>query len=95
MKLWAFIVTTALAAFVPAIAQAADTDSLTQTLGEITVTAIKLGNDKTTPASITTLSQRDVQRNNITDMKHAAPLMPNFFLPDYGSRMTSTIYVRG
>ncbi len=28
-------------------------------------------------------------------MKDASELVPNFFMPDYGSRMTASIYVRG
>ena len=31
----------------------------------------------------------------MTSVKTAADLVPNLFIPDYGSRMTSTVYVRG
>ncbi len=67
----------------------------TVTLGEVSVTAIKQGADIDLTTSSTVLGKRDVERNGIVTVRGASDLVPNFFLPDYGSRMTSTIYVRG
>lgn len=36
-----------------------------------------------------------MEANKIEDMKTLANLTPNLFIPDYGSKMTSSIYVRG
>ena len=36
-----------------------------------------------------------VERNGIMTARQISDFAPNFFIPDYGSRMTSTIYVRG
>ena len=41
------------------------------------------------------LGKRDVEMGGIVTVRGVSDLVPNFFLPDYGSRMTSTIYVRG
>ena len=67
----------------------------TLTLGEVSVTAIKQGADIDLTTSSTVLGKRDVERNGIVTVRGVSDLVPNFFLPDYGSRMTSTIYVRG
>lgn len=66
------------------------------TLQEVTVTAIKQSSDLRTQATaVTTMGRGDVERDGLVSPKTAATLVPNFFIPDYGSRMTSTIYVRG
>ena len=75
---------------------AADDASLdTLTLGEVSVTAIKLGTDVDLTTSSTVLGMHEVERNGIVTVRNVSDQVPNFFLPDYGSRMTSTIYVRG
>lgn len=37
----------------------------------------------------------DLENRHITSVKELSALAPNFYQPDYGSRMTSSIYVRG
>lgn len=65
-------------------------------LTELSVTAIKQGQGLENQAvSATTISKRDTEALNISDTKSASTLVPNFFIPDYGSRITSSIYVRG
>ena len=63
-------------------------------LRDVTVTAIKQGGNASATAS-TAITRRQAERNDVAGAKTAAALVPNFFIPDYGSRMTSTIYVRG
>ena len=66
------------------------------TLNEITVTAIKQAETLSQePVAATTLGEKAIDRYNITTMKDASEIVPNFFMPDYGSRITSSIYVRG
>ena len=36
-----------------------------------------------------------MQANHITSLKSASTIVPNFFMPDYGSRLTSAMYIRG
>ena len=67
----------------------------TVTLADVSVTAIKQGADVDLTTSSTVLGKREVERNGIVTVRGVSDLVPNFFLPDYGSRMTSTIYVRG
>lgn len=72
----------------------ATTDSVT--LAGVTVTAIKQSADLRSQASASTvLTRSDVERNELTGTRTASGLIPNLYIPDYGSRMTSTIYVRG
>ncbi|MDL2213649.1 TonB-dependent receptor [Bacteroides sp. OttesenSCG-928-E20] len=47
------------------------------------------------PAAVTLLSQTDMQANQVKSMKNLTALVPNIFIPDYGSRLTSAIYIRG
>ena len=66
------------------------------TLAGVTVTAIKQSADLRTQATASTvISRYDVERGDITGARAASGLVPNLYIPDYGSRMTSTIYVRG
>ena len=68
----------------------------TLSLGEVTVTAIKQSADLRSQATaLTVIGRQEAERNQILSVKTAAELTPNLFIPDYGSRMTSTVYVRG
>ncbi len=67
----------------------------TVALEGVNVTAIKQGAGVGLGTSVTVLDKGEVERNGIVTVRGVSDLVPNFFLPDYGSRMTSTIYVRG
>ncbi len=64
---------------------------------EVTVIASPKENRKLReqPLAATLLSQKDMQANQVTSMKSLTALVPNLFIPDYGSRLTSAIYIRG
>lgn len=47
------------------------------------------------PTAVTLLSQQDMQANQVTSLKNLTSLVPNLFIPDYGSKLTSAIYIRG
>lgn len=47
------------------------------------------------PASVTLLSQQQMQAAQVTGIKSLSHLVPNLFIPDYGSRLTSAVYLRG
>lgn len=65
-------------------------------IGEVSVTAIKMNNDvRMQPAASTVVGMEEIKRQNMVSMRDASELAPNFYIPDYGSRMTSTIYMRG
>lgn len=74
-------------------AEAADT---TIVVDRVQVTAIKQGPVlRSTAVASTILGSRAVERGGITALKEISLTVPNFHVPDYGSRMTSSIYVRG
>ena len=72
----------------------ADTSALS--LGEVSVTAIKQAFSLLRqPVTVTTINRQEIERYNVAGMKGVSEIAPNFYMPDYGSKMTSSIYVRG
>lgn len=47
------------------------------------------------PNAVTLLSQQDMQAAQVNSIKNLSALVPNIFIPDYGSRLTSAVYIRG
>lgn len=47
------------------------------------------------PMSYTTISGSQLQQLGANSIKSSAQFVPNLFIPDYGSRLTSAIYIRG
>lgn len=47
------------------------------------------------PVSATLLSSSEIKEHNITNIKEFTAFVPNLFMPDYGSKMTSPVYIRG
>lgn len=41
------------------------------------------------------IGQKDAERNHVASVRNGSEMVPNPFILDYGSRMTSSIYVRG
>lgn len=81
----------------PAVAPAAEkAPADTVALREITVTAVKqsaaLG---LAPVSETDIDATAIARMGVLAPKGLSDMAPNVFMPDYGSRITSSIYVRG
>ena len=62
----------------------------------IDVTAIKQGMAlRSLPAASTIVGRSAIEHEHIDALKNLSQLVPNLHMPDYGSRMTSSIYVRG
>ena len=60
------------------------------------VSSVKLSSDDATGHySATSVRRVDIENRHLNSVKELSSLVPNFYQPDYGSRMTSTIYVRG
>lgn len=73
----------------------ADADSIMH-LDEVTVTAIKHSADLSLmPFATTTLPYEQIERLGVASLHGVSEIAPNFYIPQYGSRMTSSIYVRG
>ena len=64
-------------------------------LGEVSVTAIKGGDHPNADEAVTYIGQQAVETYGLVNLRQASALAPNFHIPSYGSRMTSSIYVRG
>lgn len=80
----------------PEQASVAETADTTIVVDRVQVTAIKQGPVlRSTAVASTILGSRAVERGGITALKELSLTVPNFHAPDYGSRMTSSIYVRG
>lgn len=66
------------------------------TLDEVVVTSYKEQKGfKEIPASVSILSIGELRKNNITDFKEISSYIPNLYFPDYGSKLTSPLYIRG
>lgn len=65
------------------------------TLTEVEVSAVKNFASPQAEAASTSLSRRSLDRYGVDDPKQMSLVAPNFYVPQYGSRMTSSIYVRG
>lgn len=77
-------------------AHAAGAIADTVSLHEVEVVAIKThGPELPEAVSATVVGREEAERLNIQALKGLSDLVPNFFVPDYGSRITSSIYVRG
>ena len=81
------------------VAKATDNESKVDTLisvDKVQITAIKQGSElrrEAVAASI--LSGRTLEMCGVSAVKEVMTDIPNLFMPDYGSRTTSSIYVRG
>ncbi|MDE7181291.1 MAG: TonB-dependent receptor [Muribaculaceae bacterium] len=79
----------------PAEGESVRTDSVHR-LMELNVVAIKQADvlrDDAVASTVLGLSELD--ELNTVSLKGISDVVPNFYIPDYGSRITSTIYVRG
>lgn len=63
---------------------------------KVQVTAIKQGMVlRSQPVAASIIGSRAIERGHVDALKDLSQSVPNFHIPDYGSRMTSSIYVRG
>ncbi len=67
------------------------------TLPQVEVVSVKSGAGSLSrkPLAATVVTAAEVSRQGIVNMHQISELAPNFYLPSYGSRVTSSIYVRG
>ena len=47
------------------------------------------------PASVSLVDSRQLEDMHASSLKGVSTLTPNFFMPDYGSRQSSAVYIRG
>ena len=84
---------------VAGVAIASDNESKVDTLiavDRVQITAIKQGAELRREAvAASVLGGRTLEMRGVSAVKDAMMDIPNLFMPDYGSRTTSSIYVRG
>ena len=65
-------------------------------LEQIIVSSAKETNEKRTlPGSVSTVSPRMMEDWKITSIVDLSAMIPNFFIPNYGSKMSAPVYIRG
>jgi hypothetical protein len=64
---------------------------------EVIVIATPKENNRLRQQSVssTSFSQSDMRSQSVTSVKSLSGLVPNLFIPDYGSKLTTSVYVRG
>lgn len=73
-----------------------DSVILRYTANEVIIEAFKQNrNLSLQPVSASLISDGTIKENNLTNIKEISAFVPNLFIPDYGSKMTSPIYIRG
>ncbi len=66
----------------------------TITVDRVQISVIKQGRVlRSEPVAASIVGSRGIERQHVSALKNLR--VPNLFIPDYGSRMTSSIYVRG
>ncbi len=85
------------AAILPSFAtEAPDTTARQHRLRPLEVLGVKqIPDGGTTVEAVTRISGAEARRTGIDAAKGVSLVAPNFYMPAYGSRMTSSIYVRG
>ena len=75
----------------------ADTTNLPQaTLSEVEIVSMReSGRLSSLPISAAILDRLSLQERQIKTLKNGATYFANVFMPDYGSRLTSPVYIRG
>ena len=65
-------------------------------LDEVVIQSFKQsGNFRTLPISASTIDRINLQNQNVLDIKDISAFIPNLFMPDYGAKLTSPVYIRG
>ena len=80
----------------PAVAEERDTIRVID-VEEVNVVASPKENAKLRqlPAAVSLLSSQQMQANGVTGVKSLTATVPGLFVPDYGSRLTTAVYLRG
>lgn len=88
-----------LLALAPIINIAAEEADSLQSLemGEVEVLAVakETPGMRLQPQSVTQMGGREMIDRQVTSLKGATAIVPNLFIPNYGSHLTSAIYIRG
>ena len=69
----------------------------TYNIDEVVLTSsTKETNDlRTLPAAVSVLSPQQIAGRQIDALKDLSSFVPNLYIPDYGAKLTSAVYIRG
>ncbi|MDD4756665.1 MAG: TonB-dependent receptor [Prolixibacteraceae bacterium] len=97
MKIFAVVFTALLLIQLHLFADNFDSDTLKNyKLDEIIIKSPKYNrNIFDIPAAATMIPERVLENNRIENLTDISNIIPNFFMPDYGSKLTSPVYIRG
>ena len=70
-------------------------DTTVVKLNEVVINSLKETSPQQTPLSSTLLNSKLINAAQITNIRDMSGLVPNLFIPDYGSAMSTTAYIRG
>ncbi len=65
-------------------------------LKEVVIQSFKQRGDlRLEPLSASSVSGTSIRNRNVTGIKELSSFIPNLFMPDYGSKLTSPVFIRG
>ncbi len=65
-------------------------------LSEVVVTAEKRNQRiKDLPTSVTSISLNRIESEKAKSLRNISAIVPNFYMPEYGSKLTAPVYIRG
>ena len=65
-------------------------------MNEVVIQAFKQHQDlKVAPVAASTLTGTAIKNRNAVNIKDLSSFVPNLFMPDYGSKLTSPVFIRG
>ena len=76
----------------------ADSDSLkTYDIDEVVITSSRKETNRTEqlPSALTVVTPRQADLRQVSSIKRLSAFVPNLYIPDYGARVTSAVYIRG
>ena len=85
-----------LMAAIPSVAEELGDTSKVHDLDEVTVVSQpkEVFRLRLQPVSSTMLSRQTINLLGLHDLREISSFVPSFVMPDYGSRLTSSVYVR-
>ena len=93
MKLYGILFSLALTT--TALAETEDSVRIGEQLEEVAVIGFKQDRAALSPVSQSAVGSLFVQNNELAGLRDLSGMMANFYMPDYGSRQYSPIYIRG
>lgn len=72
------------------------TATISLDIGEVVISASKDNSElKKLPTSVSLITSNLIESNEIQSLNHVTGMAANFVMPDYGSKLTSPVYIRG